>query len=69
MDGLGELKTDLGKTRESVNEVELQIKEITTRIEAAPLLTEAIEKLRNKASELDAGCERLYNSNHTGKLV
>lgn len=50
-----ELKTDLGKTRESVNEAELQIKEITTRIEAAPLLTGAIEKLRNKAGELDAG--------------
>lgn len=47
-----ELNSDVRKTRDSVNEVERQIKEIVTRIESAPLLAGAMEELLNKASEL-----------------
>ena len=47
-----ELNSDVRKTRDSVNEVERQIKEIVTRIESSPLLAGAMEELLNKASEL-----------------
>ena len=47
-----ELRADLDRTRESSNQVELQIKEIVTRIESAPILADAIKKLRGKVSDL-----------------
>ncbi len=48
-----ELKKDVDKSRDSVNQLELQIKETVTRIEAAPALIEASEALYNKGRELE----------------